>query len=47
MLVVVVGDKAILKKRIDSLKIGPIEMVTDYSNMPFNAKNKVKFIKKD
>jgi zinc protease len=47
MLVVVVGDKALLKKRIDSLKIGPIEMVTDYSNMPFNPKSKVKFIKKD
>lgn len=47
MVVVVVGDKATLKKRIEKLKIGEIESISDYSSAPFNAKSKVKFIKKD
>ncbi|MBI3235330.1 MAG: insulinase family protein [Bacteroidetes bacterium] len=47
MVVVIVGDKATLKKRIDALKIGPIEMISDYNAIPFNASKKVKFIKKD
>lgn len=47
MVVVVVGDKATLKKRIEKLKIGEIESVSDYNSVPFNVKTKVKFVKKD
>jgi zinc protease len=47
MVVVVVGDKDTLKKRIEKLKIAPLEEVKDFRNAPFNTKNRVKWVKKD
>ena len=47
MVILVVGDKASLKKRLENLKIGEVEMISDFRNAPFSSKNRVKWVKKD